>query len=106
MYSVSMCNDSVLNTFKTMIIEQYVLDQEDMYILKRMMDFISQEDVVDMPAAKALKSLIERAVGILHFTLTITLILTFTAKYRRHWRQVIHHHESNSRSHAYHRKGW
>ncbi|KXN88122.1 Cell division control protein 25 [Leucoagaricus sp. SymC.cos] len=51
----------VLNTFKTMIIEQYVLDKEDMYILRRMMEFISRDDVVDMPAAKALKSLIERA---------------------------------------------
>lgn len=55
-------NCSVLNTFKTMIIEQYVLDKEDMYILGNMMEFISREDVADMPAAKALKSLIERAV--------------------------------------------
>lgn len=45
-----------------MIIEQYVLDKEDMYILGNMMEFISREDVADMPAAKALKSLIERAV--------------------------------------------
>lgn len=45
-----------------MITEQYVLDKEDMYILGRMKEFISQEDVAVMPAAKALKSLIERAV--------------------------------------------
>ncbi|KAF9454846.1 ras GEF [Macrolepiota fuliginosa MF-IS2] len=51
----------VLNTFRTMITEQYVLDKEDMYILARIKDFISQEDVGVMPAAKALRSLIERA---------------------------------------------
>ncbi len=45
-----------------MITEQYVLDRDDMYILSRMKDFISQEDVAGMPAAKALRSLIERAV--------------------------------------------
>jgi son of sevenless-like protein len=53
---------SVLNTLKTMVIEQYVLDKEDMYILDRMMAFVTRGDVVGMPAAKALKSLIERAV--------------------------------------------
>lgn len=53
---------SVLNTFKNMITEQYVLDRDDMYILGRMKDFISQDDVAVMPAAKALRSLIERAV--------------------------------------------
>ena len=48
-----------------MIQEQYVLDQEDTYILNRMMEFISQDDVASMPAAKALRNHIERAVCLL-----------------------------------------
>lgn len=58
-----------------MIIEQYVLDKEDMYILGNMMEFISREDVADMPAAKALKSLIERAVCLKY--LEIVKFLTY-----------------------------
>jgi len=58
-----------------MIQEQYVLDQEDTYILSRMMEFISQEDVADMPAAKALRSHIERAVCLSN-SLEIILSLT------------------------------
>lgn len=51
-----------------MVIEQYVLDKEDMYILDKMITFITRDDVVGMPAAMALKSLIERAVCIEPFS--------------------------------------
>src|ERR1700720_1934580 len=53
---------SVMNTFKSMIVDEDVLEKEDMYILDRMRDFISRDEVSTLPAAKQLMILIERSV--------------------------------------------
>lgn len=55
---------SVINTFKSMVVDDDVLEKEDMYILNRMKEFISSEEVVKFAAAKQLLILIERAVRI------------------------------------------
>ena len=54
---------SVLNTFRTMVTDDDILEKEDMYILARMKEFASNEDVVTFAAAKQLLILIERAVS-------------------------------------------
>ncbi|KAF9267558.1 ras GEF [Marasmius fiardii PR-910] len=51
----------VINTFKSMITDDDVLEKEDLYILNRMKEFVSSEDVSVFPAAKQLSILIERA---------------------------------------------
>ncbi|KAI1790116.1 ras GEF, partial [Ganoderma leucocontextum] len=51
----------VLNTFRTMVTDDDILEKEDMYILTRMKDFASDEEVVTFAAAKQLLILIERA---------------------------------------------
>ncbi|KAF9013345.1 ras guanine nucleotide exchange factor domain-containing protein [Cyathus striatus] len=51
----------VINTFKSMIVDEDVLEKEDMYILERMKQFISSEEVSRFAAAKQLQILIERA---------------------------------------------
>ncbi|KAL0573470.1 cell division cycle-related protein [Marasmius crinis-equi] len=51
----------VINTFKSMITDDDVLEKEDMYILNRIKDFALSEDVTLFPAAKQLLILIERA---------------------------------------------
>ncbi|OCH91881.1 ras GEF [Obba rivulosa] len=51
----------VLNTFKTMITDDGILEKEDMYILSRMKEFASDEVVISFAAAKQLLILIERA---------------------------------------------
>ncbi|KAI0754910.1 ras GEF [Daedaleopsis nitida] len=51
----------VLNTFRTMVTDDDILEKEDMYILSRMKDFASHEEVVTFAAAKQLLILIERA---------------------------------------------
>jgi son of sevenless len=56
---------SVINTFKSMVVDDDVLEKEDMYILNRMKAFISGEDVIRFAAAKQLLILIERAVRVL-----------------------------------------
>jgi son of sevenless-like protein len=48
-----------------MVVDDDVLEKEDMYILDRMKDFISAEDVIKYAAAKQLLILIERAVRML-----------------------------------------
>jgi son of sevenless-like protein len=53
---------SVLNTFKSMVVGDDVLEKEDMYILDRMKEFISNEEVKNLAAAKQLMIFIERAV--------------------------------------------
>ena len=53
---------SVLNTFRTMVTDDDILEKEDMYILGRMKEFASNEEVVTYAAAKQLLILIERAV--------------------------------------------
>ncbi|KAA1479453.1 ras GEF [Dentipellis sp. KUC8613] len=51
----------VLNTFKTMMLDDDILEKEDLYILDRMKQFISNEEVMHLAAAKQLLVLIERA---------------------------------------------
>ncbi|KAI0667585.1 ras GEF [Trametes maxima] len=51
----------VLNTFRTMVTDDDILEKEDMYILGRMKEFASDEEVVTFAAAKQLLILIERA---------------------------------------------
>lgn len=54
---------SVLNTFRTMVTDDDILEKEDMYILGRIKEFVSNEEVVTFAAAKQLLILIERAVS-------------------------------------------
>ncbi|KAJ6585715.1 ras guanine nucleotide exchange factor domain-containing protein [Mycena capillaripes] len=51
----------VLNTFKSMVVDDDVLEKDDLFILDRMKEFITTEEVVRFPAAKQLLILIERA---------------------------------------------
>ncbi|KAI0632185.1 ras GEF [Trametes polyzona] len=51
----------VLNTFRTMVTDDDILEKEDMYILARMKEFASNDEVVSFAAAKQLLILIERA---------------------------------------------
>lgn len=53
----------VLNTFKSMIVDNDILEEEDSFIFERMKEFISNEDVQSFAAAKQLGIHIERAVG-------------------------------------------
>jgi son of sevenless-like protein len=57
----------VLNTLKSMIVDDDVLEKEDLYILDRMKEFISTDGVSNFAAAKQLLILIERAVSSLPF---------------------------------------
>ena len=52
----------VLNTFKSMIVDNDILEDEDSFIFERMKEFISNEDVQGFAAAKQLGIHIERAV--------------------------------------------
>jgi son of sevenless len=45
-----------------MVVDDDVLEKEDMYILDRMKEFISNEEVIKFAAAKQLMIFIERAV--------------------------------------------
>ncbi|KAI0316803.1 ras guanine nucleotide exchange factor domain-containing protein [Amylostereum chailletii] len=51
----------VLNTLKTMITDDDALDKDDMYILDRMKEMVTREEVVQLAAGKQLLALIERA---------------------------------------------
>ncbi|KAJ6620811.1 ras guanine nucleotide exchange factor domain-containing protein [Mycena sp. CBHHK59/15] len=51
----------VLNTFKSMVVDDDVLEKDDLFILDRMKEFITTEEVARFPAAKQLLILIERA---------------------------------------------
>ena len=53
----------VLNTFKSMIVDNDILEEEDSFIFERMKEFISNEDVQGFAAAKQLGIHIERAVS-------------------------------------------
>lgn len=48
-----------------MVVDDDVLEKEDMYILDRMKEFISTEEVSSFAAAKQLMILIERLVSLL-----------------------------------------
>ncbi|KAF8644523.1 hypothetical protein AX16_008399 [Volvariella volvacea WC 439] len=50
----------VLNTLKSMVVDEDFLEKEDIYILDRMKDFIMSEEVAKFAAAKQLKILIDR----------------------------------------------
>lgn len=51
----------VLNTFKSMIVDDDILESEEMYIFDRVKEFVSQEEVIGYAAAKQLMITIERA---------------------------------------------
>ncbi|TFY69536.1 hypothetical protein EVJ58_g335 [Rhodofomes roseus] len=51
----------VLNIFKTMVTDDGILEKSDLYILGRLKEFASNEDVVNVAAAKQLLILIERS---------------------------------------------
>ncbi|KAF7968737.1 hypothetical protein HWV62_29559 [Athelia sp. TMB] len=51
----------VINTFKSMVVDEDVLEKEDLYILDRIKAFISEDEVIKFAAAKQLLILLERA---------------------------------------------
>ncbi|KII89445.1 hypothetical protein PLICRDRAFT_41098 [Plicaturopsis crispa FD-325 SS-3] len=51
----------VLNTLKSMVSDDDILEKEDFYIYERMKEFASSPEVADWPAAKQLLTWIERA---------------------------------------------
>ncbi|CAK5270285.1 unnamed protein product [Mycena citricolor] len=53
----------VLNIFKSMVIDDDVLDKDDLFILDRMKDFLSSDELAKFPAAKQLLNNIERQKG-------------------------------------------
>ena len=63
----SIWHHSVINTMKSMVVDDGVLEKEDMYILDRMKEFISSDEVSRFAAAKNLLIQIERAVRGLKF---------------------------------------
>ncbi|KAJ3793863.1 ras guanine nucleotide exchange factor domain-containing protein, partial [Lentinula aff. detonsa] len=52
----------VLNTFKSMLTDEDILEKDDLYILNRMKDFVTSEDVAQVGASRSLLTLIERVV--------------------------------------------
>lgn len=52
----------VLNTFKTMVTDEDILEKDDLHVLDRMKEMLQNEEVMRSPAAKQLMVLIERAV--------------------------------------------
>lgn len=59
-----MIDNSVLNTFRTMINDDDILEKEDLYILDRIRDFcLRAEAVTNVAAAKQLVVLIDRVVS-------------------------------------------
>lgn len=67
----------VINTFKSMVVDDDVLEKEDMYILDRVKEFISSDEVNKFAAAKQLLILIERAVRTARGCQRIITYLTF-----------------------------
>ncbi|KAG1749328.1 ras GEF [Suillus lakei] len=51
----------VINTIKSMVQDDDVLERDDAYILDRMMEFVSRDEVITLPAAKQLMVIIKRA---------------------------------------------
>ncbi|KIK59298.1 hypothetical protein GYMLUDRAFT_44664 [Collybiopsis luxurians FD-317 M1] len=50
----------VINTFKSMLTDEDILEKEDLYILDRMKEFVLSEDVAQVSASRPLLTLIER----------------------------------------------
>lgn len=51
----------VINTIKSMVQDDEVLERDDTYILDRMVEFVSRDEVITLPAAKQLLVIIKRA---------------------------------------------
>ena len=62
-----------------MITDEDILEKSEMYILDRMQEFVSNEEVITFPAAKHVLALIQRAVS---FTYPIPS-LPFRTEYHR-----------------------
>jgi len=67
----------VLNIFKSMVIDDVVLEKEDLYILERIRDFVSRPEVSHFTAARALSTLIWKKQN--HTTETKSGIILTTA---------------------------
>ena len=65
----------VLNTFKSMVVDEDVLEKEDMYILDRMKQFVTTEPVKGFGAARVLLAQIERAVSVSSSILKTTRLI-------------------------------
>ncbi|KAF5381236.1 hypothetical protein D9757_007853 [Collybiopsis confluens] len=50
----------VINTFKSMLTDEDILEKEDLYILDRMQQFVTSEDVALVGASRPLLTLVER----------------------------------------------
>lgn len=59
---VLLCSLSVLNTFKSMVTDEDILEKDDMHILNRMKAFVASDEVSRFGAAKPLSTQIERVV--------------------------------------------
>lgn len=59
---------SVINTMKSMVTDDGVLEKEDLFILNRMKEFISSDEVSRFAAAKHLMIQIERLVRLRHLS--------------------------------------
>ena len=57
---------SVLNTLKSMIGDEDVLEKNDMYILESVKKFVSTPEVIETQAAKQIFALMERLVRTRH----------------------------------------
>ncbi|KAG5220279.1 Cytoplasmic GTPase/eEF2 protein (ribosomal bioproteinis) [Salix suchowensis] len=90
---------SVLNTLKSMITDEDVLEREDYHIFDRMKEFISSGEVSRFAASKQLLLLIERAVRSF-LSLCRLALLTFGWISKRveitssQWEQSMEHHDN------------
>ena len=65
-----------------MVTDDDILEKEDMYILGRMKEFASDEEVITFAAAKQLLILIERAVRFLPVRVPLTILSLYVATRR------------------------
>ena len=65
---------SVINTMKSMVTDDGVLEKEDLFILDRMKEFISSDEVSRFAAAKHLMIQIERLVSLSYFIILCTIL--------------------------------
>lgn len=82
-----------MNTLKSMIVDDDVLEKEDLYILDRMKEFISTDGVSSFAAAKQLLILIERTVCTPSFCRVKPAKLVDCLATRRGWDQNDGEHE-------------
>ena len=62
---------SVINTFKSMLNDEDILEKDDLYILDRMKEFVLSDDVAQVGASRSLLPLIERAVSYRNFLINV-----------------------------------